>query len=669
MYFTLKRLPHITDSGGIVVRDRVVEVGNLTARLLRGISRDLMSRIYSWESLLDLALDFLAEEYKLSSDDLGEYRDRFKPIVNDLVSTLRSMDLLYILSTDRVFLVGVRIKEVERALKKRGFKVKYLDLGKDLEKASKRFKDGCVLVNLAFPDIEFLKALELASEGLEKLVINVVFPDNLWVFAGRGGALPSEILVRYLSNLPPQVRAVFKSLTSQSVRDWDIHYKSYLVDLLMEWLFRYLSADFKWSFSLLPEADQVLHVPLPLEKGSEGFKGSDIGIFERDYRVDPLRDPLFGIISELETKRLDHIGAFLTKVRIADTEPIYGAKNYRSAAGIDFLKENSEVKAIGEGLERYSAAVIRDVKYLPIGELAGRVSHELLGAYSHMMVRELKEEVALTSVRGVLSGKIFEVPADWVFLVRKPSSHRGMGYWQHHSTGLACHRSLEEAILKGLEEVIERHVLFTSWVMGNMRYVPLDFRRYFEGVGFLGDDLELKVWEVDNPYNLRVVFALVRSVKDRAGKGIVATGTASGVSLRLAVEKAVLEAFHNLVYLREVISGLSSEELTRVKLRYFHKYHDHLIYYSFYPEKLLARLGELERVEARWIEEGFEGEDRGFKERVRSFMEVSLSEPLYKELTTGDVGALGFRVVRVIVPSLLPLPINDHFLKHPHPFP
>ncbi len=275
--------------------------------------------------------------------------------------------------------------------------------------------------------------------------------------------------------------------------------------------------------------------------------------------------------------------------------------------------------------------------------------------------------------RRVDNGDPCWVPADLVYLFG--SGHQ---LCPSLSTGLACGRSGDPVLLRGLQEAIERDALMGAW-WGSY---PLEEWSEDEVLSLLGPEISRRVrrpnlryrgYRVESPFSAHVTIVTVEG-EDREGFCFSA-GSACRETRNQAWEKALLEAIHGRYYVRHLLSQPASSGWPR-------DFAGHALYYSRHPERLREtvlhrpasgrRKSTVADTETLSVLTGRLGATRPVLFRLLTPPGIVAEEP-------------GWIVLRVIVPGLQPMH-GDHLFPFlggplwkrgieewarmpPHPFP
>lgn len=209
------------------------------------------------------------------------------------------------------------------------------------------------------------------------------------------------------------------------------------------------------------------------------------------------------------------------------------------------------------------------------------------------------------------------------------------------STGMACHVSLHHAVLAGLCEILERDALAVTWYNGlSVTRLVTNGTSVEPLITTLSaGDLCFDVFQVPSD----APFPVVLSLAGGGGGGVhAAVGAACRPEPEAAAIKAITESCQVLLRLESSPQGGDDDDAAAR-------------YASTEGAALLARcLNTAQRVEllaeVRTI--GVGDTARDLRRGVRALADVGL-EVLVAELTTADVAATGYRVVRVLVPGAL----------------
>jgi ribosomal protein S12 methylthiotransferase accessory factor len=281
--------------------------------------------------------------------------------------------------------------------------------------------------------------------------------------------------------------------------------------------------------------------------------------------------------------------------------------------------------------------------------------------------------------RQAITGEPRWAPEEMVTLfARAGSGHRlapGL------STGLACGRTGDPVLLRGLQEVIERDALMGVW-WGCYSLEEWGQEQVFSLLRsdvpprVLRPNLRYRFYRIGTPFSRHAVIVTVEG-EDREGFCFSA-GSACRETRAVAWEKALLEAIHGRHFARH-LKGQRSLPVTGPPTDFA----EHAVFYSVYPERLKETV--LHRPAVPGMDPA-EGEHENLSDLVGR---LGAEHPVLFRLLTPPGIAAEFRdwlVLRVLVPGLQPMhgdhrlaflggplwaprPASDWVSIPPHPFP
>ena len=345
-----------------------------------------------------------------------------------------------------------------------------------------------------------------------------------------------------------------------------------------------------------------------------------------------------------------------------------------SHTGSEHWSRNAaEAAAIGEALERYSGSYVPHDRIVvaaasELGDEAVEPSRFALfseAQYAHpgFPFRPFRRDTVVGWVDGfsLPEGRRVYLPAQLVFMpwVRPRRDEVTVGHAT--SSGLACAATLEEAILTGLLELVERDAFMLVWHnrlslpvldwSGDPELARLD-RRYFAPSGLRYSAVDLSVF-LDVPTVLGVVHGPPGVL------GSLGVGAASAPSIADAWRKALAEAFS----VRRWVADRALEEPERLgrPASTIQTFDDHTLYYA--DERRAQRAAFLDASPERRRVRDVEALDgANVLELIEAVMRRLARRDVHAyavDVTSPDVRAAGLRVVHVIAPALCQLDVVD----------
>jgi ribosomal protein S12 methylthiotransferase accessory factor len=357
---------------------------------------------------------------------------------------------------------------------------------------------------------------------------------------------------------------------------------------------------------------------------------------------------------------------------LADGGPTVGGPVERHASSEHPTREAAEAASIGEALERYSAAfvpadrlVVNSARLLPGAVDPARFAlfHETQLADPAFPFRPFRPETVLSWVDGfsLPRGRPAYLPAQLVFLGwgRRTSAEESVGY--PTSSGLACGATLEEALLAGLLEQIERDAVMVAWY-DRLSLPLLDWSldpmlarldaRYFAPTGLRYSAVDLSTF-----FGIPTVLGVVHG---RSGAlGALGVGAATAPTIAVAWRKAVAEAFTVQRWVRD--HALEHPDAVGRPAIEIESFAGHMLFYA-HPDRaeLAAFLDDSpERRDTRDVAP-LEGAD--VLEQIDAACDRLAKRDVSAyavDVTSPDVGSAGLHVVRVIAPELCQLDVVE----------
>jgi len=235
------------------------------------------------------------------------------------------------------------------------------------------------------------------------------------------------------------------------------------------------------------------------------------------------------------------------------------------------------------------------------------------------------------------------------------------------STGLAAGATIEEAILTGLLEVVERDAFATAWL----------HRRV--GPRIRVDDLELqqmlrKRFYADHPSVDIQIFDITLDIPIPSVLGVMRRPAEFGPVLCVSAVTRVKPKDVIRKCLREIGQGLSYLRFLRHQLRDWEPAADysdlttfdhHCTLYVKKPEMIAKAMafvdGVTEEVALSEIRDRSTGRALGDIEFCLDILKELDKEVIVVDITTEDILDVGLRVVRVLIPGLTPMHGNHNF--------
>jgi len=332
-----------------------------------------------------------------------------------------------------------------------------------------------------------------------------------------------------------------------------------------------------------------------------------------------------------------------------------------AAGGVGRDLASARLAAVGEALERYAAATCP----LPGRTYSELVGESLVGASESSPANPEQAADPAAWFAGLYGGRapytraysVYDNAPVWV-----PADLVGLGGEGGFATssGLAAATTSVRALLRGIEELVERDALMITWlhsVPGRQVALP---ERYVQDVRALGG--RVTCIDATPAYSPHPV-ALVAGSLPLRGRERYSLGAACRSTWEDAVEKAFLEWAQGVFFVGEYLAhhpGLRFESYDDVDT-----FDAHAVYYTTAPEEW-AKIPLLQG-EAAPAPVGAGSPASTTRDQLERLLEGLRGEGIrmwYRDLTTTDLGQVGLHAVRVLSPDLTPIFCHaDHRLR------
>jgi ribosomal protein S12 methylthiotransferase accessory factor len=358
---------------------------------------------------------------------------------------------------------------------------------------------------------------------------------------------------------------------------------------------------------------------------------------------------------------------------LADGLPTIGTPLESYTGSEHWSRDAAEAAAIGEALERYSGSYIPEQRIVvasavEIGDAA--VDPERFALFSEEQYarsgfpfRRFRRDTVVGWVEGfsVPEGRRAYLPAQLVFMPweRRAPDEARIGHAT--SSGLACAATLEEAILTGLLELVERDAFMLAW--HNRLSLPLldwsadDELARLDSRYFAPSRLRYAAVDLSVFLGVPTVLGVVHGPPGCLGA--LGVGAASAPRVGDAWRKALAEAFS----VRRWVSDRALEEPERLgrPATTIQAFDDHTLYYA--DEEQAQRAAFLdsagERRETADVAP-LEGENvLELIEAVCHRLAANGVSAYVVDVTSPDVAAAGLSVVHVLAPELCQLDVVE----------
>jgi ribosomal protein S12 methylthiotransferase accessory factor len=386
-----------------------------------------------------------------------------------------------------------------------------------------------------------------------------------------------------------------------------------------------------------------------------------------------LVDPRVGVVRSVEIVARE-AGApdfFHAAATAAKTDAFVAQANFANAGGAADDRHRAIAKAVGEAIERYCSAIF-DVNELPLSTYEDASFQCARPSEFALHSAAQYEEPGFpwvpftgdTPVRwrsgvDLTTGEQCAVPAAMVLMPYHYYAGSGDApICQPISTGLACHVGAARAAIAGICEVIERDAFTITWqarlAHTHIRVETLSDANYARVERFERTGSNVVLLNLTTDVEVPTVLAVL--VSEAATVPALVFAAASDLDPEDAVRKSLEELAHTRRYSQQVLSRLPRLEEDPSHTNVVGQV-DHLNFWADHAHRrhadfILASTRRMDFDELPCL--ATQSPHRDLETLVAKVRAIG-HRVILIDLTTADVGELGFTVVRAVVPGFHPL--------------
>ena len=367
------------------------------------------------------------------------------------------------------------------------------------------------------------------------------------------------------------------------------------------------------------------------------------------YGLSDIFSDKFGIVNAiLERHELDKYGLFMYQCLSANTKSLFNISRDVSSGGLGVNedKKNAMTSCLAEALERYCMSFIPKEEILTCkkSELDKNYIFSDFATYSAEQYRKTDEFLDPNS-DSIEWTKIYDIeqkekfmywPASLIYLpfdINKVVA-------ETTSTGMAAGFSLNDCIMGGLLELIERDALMINF-MQRLNPPEIDINtingKNKDLINLIKLDYNIKIYKLYYDFNVPIYLSLIyKRNKNKMHYGI---GACASCDSDYAINKSLKECLFTYFYSLNIMD-VRQNNPDRIKTLY-----EHFLYYqedNF--EKLLFDSDIIK----------YKRENIQFKDILEE-LKCNGINVYFKDLTTSDIEKTKIKVVKVIAPSLIDL--------------
>lgn len=325
-----------------------------------------------------------------------------------------------------------------------------------------------------------------------------------------------------------------------------------------------------------------------------------------------------------------------------------------AAGGIGRNEEDAQLAAIGEAVERYCATLVK----LPLKAKQSVPKNKQVEPQEWCLFTDKQrydptfpfnniysDSCLLTNVFDFQDNNEVWIPHPFVAL--RDDYQTGIPT----SSGLAAGPTALQALLRAIQEVIERDALMMTWLHSvparSIKIPP----KYSDKVSALNG--EMWAFDLTPAYSPFPVIAVAGGISKR-GKWRYSLGVACRETWEAALEKAYLEWNQGVLFAgiyEKHVDASSIVDPYKVK-----SFDEHAIFYTLHPElwHKLPMFSNTKQIYKVSVKGNVMSTEQAL-ETAKTMLQKNKIRLYYRDLTTIDADQLGIRVVRVTSPDLAPI--------------
>ncbi|MEK7494978.1 MAG: YcaO-like family protein [Patescibacteria group bacterium] len=352
------------------------------------------------------------------------------------------------------------------------------------------------------------------------------------------------------------------------------------------------------------------------------------------------------------------------------------SKNYSEdsvAAGVSFNKERALLKLFGETIERYALTINNNKKliygnYSSLKEIYKNILNPLdVFSFSKKQMKGLKLNkknllsTKLHWVKGssLLTNKHILIPAQLVFTPYVYQNSEPLIMWPL-STGAAAGQTLEDALLNGICEVVERDAFMIAY-LNKLPCAKIDLNHLKnKKLQQILDNLSrynIEVHIIDITTDLKIL-AVAAILIDRTGQGpAVTVGLKAGLDVYDVIVGAIEEAIMLRTWIRDKFIYQDPEYKRKKVIQTIYD----RAHYWFGVESIDHLDFWLKSKKLKIIEPKTLSSSQECLDKILKLLKQKNINVIYFNLTDKTIEKYKYKIVKVIIPALQPLYLDDFY--------
>ena len=394
-------------------------------------------------------------------------------------------------------------------------------------------------------------------------------------------------------------------------------------------------------------------------------------------KFESIVNPRTGIIKRIykTTNYNDEPKLFNYTAELCNTKIFSEVNVDKYSSGCSLNQEEAIKKAFGEAIERYCLAVYKEddfikATYDKMGDRAIDL-YSIVNFSENQLNSEFKDNrydflkynkfTEFNWVKGysLIQQKEIYIPAQLVYVPYNYNNEKLINF--PISTGAALGTSLSFALYRGICEIIERDA-FMIFYLNKLVPKVIDLKSIDDPtISKLAEitcryNLELFCYDITTDLKIPVAFSVII---DRSGVGpAVSCGINSDVNWKKAIEGSIYESIHSRPWMREIIT--KTKHIPTLKDKIITIEERGLLWYN--PDMIdhlnfLFKSKKMMKVDGKSKEKSLSGK---LSKVLKTLIDKHLNT-YFVDITTPDAKDFGFRVVKVVIPELQPLYLDERF--------
>lgn len=413
--------------------------------------------------------------------------------------------------------------------------------------------------------------------------------------------------------------------------------------------------------------------------GLDLYNEKEPGVNSSLKNLSAILDPTYGLISGIKRVRqyYDEPKFWHYSATVNSKYSRHDGRNFSTkSSGVSFFSEETALlKCLGEAIERYCNFVFFRNSTLFIGSSKGLkegvVNPSLISRFSERQLQSMKfrrfrvtedSKFRWTQCKSLITNNFVHIPSQLIylsypFLKNEPTIYPGI------STGVAGGSCLSAALVRGIYEIVERDS-FMIYYLNKLEPPKIDLqvinnnkvRQFLESA----KRYKLEIISLDITSDLGIP-VIVSIIINRAGIGkAISVGLKSGFNIVDAIIGSIEEALHTRSWLRseyekspKKVKPSDLQKDSSIKLRGF----------LWYPVKAIKNLNFwIQSPKKKTVPAHYQALSSGQElEKLVAIFKKSNCQIYYKDLAVPALRKLGYYVVKVIIPKMQPLYLNEKY--------